>query len=76
MAVHHMNKHNHKPNFWQNVGNKFKTAAHVAGTVKGVIDAGRTICRGIYSSALYCTNYSRTDLITFLIKYYINRWSK
>ena len=46
MAVHHMNKHQPKPTFWQNVGNKFKTAAHVAGTVKGVIDAGRTIDAG------------------------------
>ena len=48
-----MNKHQHKPTFWQNVGNKFKTAAHVAGTVKGVIDAGRTIYSGVSAAAPY-----------------------
>ena len=53
MAVHHMNKHNHKPTFWQDVENKFKTAAHVAGTVKGVIDAGRTIYAGASTVAPY-----------------------
>ena len=51
MAVHHMNKHQHKPTFWQNVGQTFKTAAHVAGTSKGVIDAGRTIYAGASAAA-------------------------
>ena len=55
MAVHHMNKHHNKPTCWQNVGNKFKTAAHVAGTVKGVIDAGRTIYSGVSAAAPYIT---------------------
>ena len=40
-------------NFWQNAGQNFKQAAAVAGTVKSLIDTGRTIYAGAQAIAPY-----------------------
>ena len=35
------------PNFWENVGQKLKTTAEVAGAMKGIWNVGKTINGGV-----------------------------
>ena len=39
------------PNFWENVGQKLKTTAEVAGALKGIWDVGKTVYGGIRAIA-------------------------
>ena len=38
-------------NFWDNMGQKLKTTAQVAGAIKGIWDVGKTIYGGVQALA-------------------------
>ena len=40
-----------QPNFWNNIGQKLKTTAEVAGAIKGIWDVGKTIYGGVMAIA-------------------------
>ena len=48
----HLKASNGQPlNFWNNVGQKLKTTAEVAGAIKGMWDVGKTIYGGVRAIA-------------------------
>ena len=48
----HLQATNGQPtNFWENVGQKLKTTAEVAGALKGIWDVGKTVYGGIRAIA-------------------------
>ena len=48
----HLKASNGQPlNFWNNVGQKLKTTAEVAGAIKGIWDVGKTIYGGVMAIA-------------------------
>ena len=48
----HLRATNGQPtNFWENVGQKLKTTAEVAGALKGIWDVGKTVYGGIRAIA-------------------------
>ena len=49
----HLRASNGQPtNFWDNLGQKLKTTAEVAGAIKGIWDVGKTIYGGVQAIAL------------------------
>ena len=50
MAILH-NSNYQAPSFWQSIGNKVKTGAEVAGTMKGIWDVGRAVYHGVQAAA-------------------------
>ncbi len=40
-----------KPSWFQSMGNKVKTAAEIAGTVKGIFELGKNIYSGVRAAA-------------------------
>ena len=48
----HLRATNGQPtNFWDNMGQKLKTTAQVAGAIKGIWDVGKTIYGGVQALA-------------------------
>ena len=48
----HLRTTNGQPtNFWDNMGQKLKTTAQVAGAIKGIWDVGKTIYGGVQALA-------------------------
>ena len=48
----HLRVSNGQPtNFWDNMGQKIKTTAQVAGAIKGIWDVGKTIYGGVQALA-------------------------
>ena len=50
MAILH-NSNYHTPNFWENIGNKVRSGAEVAGAIKGIWDVGKAVYHGAQVAA-------------------------
>ena len=49
--AHTHNSNHHQATLLESIGNKVKTGAQIAGTIKGIWDLGRTIYTGVRTIA-------------------------